>query len=130
MVLGGVGVGSRGPARQAVVIKAAAPATPTAAQRLSARAHFQGRAVSLSRAGYSFEMKDPVPVLLEPCTTRSGGIGSGGGEGEAGRGRMKPQKLGAKARMGVSARGPHSVRAHSRGQAQESAAVAINSSAG
>ena len=122
VVLGGIGVGSRVIAQEVVGIKAAPPTATTSATQLSARAHFQGRPVSLSRAGYGFEMKDPAPVLLDPGTT-AGGISSTGGEGGSGggSGRMKQQKLGAK-RMGVSARGPHSVRAHSRGR--ESTAVA------
>lgn len=125
VILGGVGIGARGLSQDAPVPKAV---PPTSAQRLSQRAHFQGRPVSLSRAGHAFEMKDPVPVILEPSAAAraSGGGGlvdGGAGGGRIGALRQSSARRGAK-RMGVSARGPHSVRAHSR------ASTAVASSAG
>lgn len=126
VVLGGVGIGARAVSQDAPVPKAAPPTTPTSAQRLSQRAHFQGRPVSLSRAGHGFEMKDPVPVLLDSDAGARASAGGGGGEGGGGRIgalRQSSARRGAK-RMGVSARGPHSVRAQSR------ASTAVASSAG
>jgi hypothetical protein len=173
VVLGGIGIGVGGSARTQQAAKVVvAPSMPTAAQRLSARANFQGRPVSLSRAGHGkktillshlyikmiilprqardkhrenskkdcfligFEMKDPVPVLMDPAGG-GGGSGSGGGRRgssrggtpRSGRGRNlgTPNSTSTRQegkRMGVSARGPHSVRAQSR------ASTAVTSSAG
>lgn len=128
VVLGGVGIrSSRGLAQD---VPRAAPSTPTSAQRLSGRAHFQGRPVSMSRAGHGFEMKDPVPILLDPGGSGGGGRGGGGETAGGGarirslRNRTAARHSSARKRMGVSARGPHSVRAHSR------ASTAVTSSAG
>ena len=101
VVLGGLGVSSMGaltPGRGRAPAPAPVPASGdgggaegSSAQRLfAARANFAGRPVSISRAGQSFEQRDPVPVIMEPASTKGS------------------------ARMPVSARGPHAVRASSK----------------
>lgn len=115
VVLGGLGIQPPGSAR---AVQPPPPARrvgpPSAAAQMLAqrdRANFQGRPVSLSRAGQGFEMKNPVPIIMDPA-------------GNRGRGKHGTPRGGDRLRMGVSARGPHAVRAQSR------ASTAVTSSAG